>query len=250
MVDVANAAAPVEIARAFDMNYAYDVALAGRYAYIGAGGAGLLIADVSNPVLPVELGTYDTPGNARGVAVADSRAYVADERYGLQIVTVADSQHPALLGNLKTEGWAFDVAVAGNRVYVAAAFGGLRVVNVSDPAHPLEVGSLSWAQSHAASGAGEWLCLPRRPQERPAGDQHRRPRRFRRRWAIGMCAALAPRFRLAGIRHVAAGFNGVRVFDISNPAQPVRSARTNRWRTLAYPEVVGTRLVTQPPWGR
>ena len=60
VVDVTNPAAPLEIAHAFDMNYAYAVAVSGRYAYIAAAGAGLLVVDVSDPAYPVELGGYDT----------------------------------------------------------------------------------------------------------------------------------------------------------------------------------------------
>ena len=80
------------------MNYAYDVVVSGRYAYVAAGGAGLLIVDVSSPSLPVELGVYDTPGNARGVAASAGQVLVADERYGLQIVNVVDPLHPAYTG--------------------------------------------------------------------------------------------------------------------------------------------------------
>ena len=50
------------------MNYAYDVAVSGLYAYVAAGGAGLLVVEISNPGHPIEAGSYDTPGYARGVA--------------------------------------------------------------------------------------------------------------------------------------------------------------------------------------
>ena len=55
-----------------------DVAVAGNYAYVADGSAGLRIIDVSLPSAPAEVGFYDTPGAAYDVAVAGNYAYVAD----------------------------------------------------------------------------------------------------------------------------------------------------------------------------
>lgn len=43
-----------------------DVAVAGSYAYVAAGLAGLRIVDVSNPATPQEIGALATPGRPRG----------------------------------------------------------------------------------------------------------------------------------------------------------------------------------------
>ena len=49
--------------------YAYGVAVAGNYAYVADGTAGLQVIDVSNPANSSRVGGYDTSGYADGVAV-------------------------------------------------------------------------------------------------------------------------------------------------------------------------------------
>jgi len=67
-------------------DYAYDVAVAGSYAYVADGVAGLRVIDVSDPANPQERGYCHTADYALGVAVAGNYAYVADEAAGLQII--------------------------------------------------------------------------------------------------------------------------------------------------------------------
>jgi len=50
--------------------YTYGVAVAGNYAYVADGFAGLQVIDVSNPANPLRVGGFDTSGSARGVAVS------------------------------------------------------------------------------------------------------------------------------------------------------------------------------------
>ena len=85
IIDVSDPASPVEVGFCETRGLAYDVAVAGRYAYV-ADGIGLRVIDVSDPASPVEAGYYDTPGEANGVAVAGGYAYIADGGGGLFIV--------------------------------------------------------------------------------------------------------------------------------------------------------------------
>jgi hypothetical protein len=66
------------------------VAVAGGYACVADGGAGLRVVDVSDPSNPKEVGSYETPGYATGMAVAGDYAYVTDEGAGLHVVDVSD----------------------------------------------------------------------------------------------------------------------------------------------------------------
>ena len=64
MINVANPAAPAEVGFYDTPGYAYGVAVAGSYAYVADGDAGLRVINVANPAAPVEVGFYDTPGYA------------------------------------------------------------------------------------------------------------------------------------------------------------------------------------------
>ena len=118
----------------------WGVALAGSYAYVADGFAGLRVIDVSNPAAPFEVGFVDTV-EAFGVAVAGAYAYVADTTAGLRVVDVSNPAAPVEVGFYDTPGWAYGVAVAGSYAYVGDGGAGLRVVDVSNPALPFEVGS-------------------------------------------------------------------------------------------------------------
>ncbi len=117
-----------------------DVAIAGDYAYVVAGGGGLRIINVSNPKAPTETGFYDTPGTGKGVAVAGDYAYVAAGGGGLRIINVSNPAAPIETGFYQTPGDARAVAVAGNYAYVADYRDGLRIINITDPAVPFETG--------------------------------------------------------------------------------------------------------------
>lgn len=120
---------------------AYDVAIAGDYAYIADWTNGLVIIDISNTAGPITEGTCNTPGSAFGVAVAGDYAYVADQSEGLQIIDISNPASPAIVGSYNTSGNAYDVILWGNLAYVADGSGGLVIIDISDPLSPSLLGS-------------------------------------------------------------------------------------------------------------
>ncbi|MGI6209698.1 MAG: LVIVD repeat-containing protein, partial [Anaerolineae bacterium] len=129
VIDISDPAAPVEVGRtAMLPNIVEDVVVAGDFAYVAAGAAGLRVINVANPAQPAEVGFYEALDAAKGVAVAGTTAYVADEDAGLVTVNVADPANPTLLGAYDSPGVATGVAVAGNIAYLADGPGGLRLV--------------------------------------------------------------------------------------------------------------------------
>jgi hypothetical protein len=108
-------------------SYAYDVAVAGSYAYVADGYAGLRVIDISDPTAPLEVGSCSTPGDAHGVAVAGSYAYVADGSGGLRVIDVSDPSALAEVEYWDTPGRASRVAVAEGYVYLGDGGWGLLV---------------------------------------------------------------------------------------------------------------------------
>jgi hypothetical protein len=136
------------------------VEVAGNYAYVAAGAAGLEVVDVSLLVAPRLVGALLTPGNANDVRVAGAVAYVANGD-GLLTVDVRDPSRPARLGTLAIPGGrAVRLAVGAGVVYLADAGYGLRVVDVSNPAQPKVVGSLALpGDSRAVSLSGSYAVV-------------------------------------------------------------------------------------------
>ena len=141
-----------------------DVAVAGNYAYVAAGG--LRIANVADPALPVWVGGSDF--HAQGLAVAGNYVYMGyyaedegqGESFGLRIINVADPAHPTFTGEVVLPGMPYDVTVAGNLAYVAGGNYGLYVIDVSNPAAPVEVGHYQTVEdAEEVSLVGDLLCL-------------------------------------------------------------------------------------------
>jgi hypothetical protein len=170
------------------------VAVAGDFAFVASGGAGLSVVDVTNLQAPVLIAQAATPGSANDVRVAGAVAYVAED-VGLQLVDVSDPAHPARLGSLSLPGGdQARLAVAGNLVYLADLNFGLHVVDVTNPMQPIEVGSLALAGTPRAVSLG----------------------------GTGLGG-----FALTGsYAVVACGDGGVAVVDVSDPAAPFLAGAT------------------------
>lgn len=79
--------------------YANDIDIAGAYAYIADGQAGLQIVDISDIELPVVAGEYITSKTTQGVAIRDTLAYVTSgSSEGLLILNVVTPSACSLVG--------------------------------------------------------------------------------------------------------------------------------------------------------
>lgn len=114
---------------------ANDVVVAGPYAYVACGSAGLAIVQLGG-AYPV-VSTFDTHGYATGVTVDGGTAYVSNGSGGIAIVDVSNPASPQPISFLPTASSANKVIVAGGHVFVADGSAGLLVLN--QPAIPTGV---------------------------------------------------------------------------------------------------------------
>lgn len=119
------------------------VDVAGDFAYVAAGGAGLKVVNVTNRSAPQLAATLGLLGNANDVKLAGTRAFVAAGAAGLHVVDVSNPLVPRLLGSVDTPGNAVDVRVRGNLAYVADGPNGLQVVDVTNAGSPRIVGAVA-----------------------------------------------------------------------------------------------------------
>jgi len=188
VVDVHDPMHPAIVATLPVADYAQGVCVSGGRVYVACYSAGLAIVNVSNPYAPSLLGTYDTPGVASAVAVSGSTAVLADGT-ALLTLDVADPAHPSVISSVAGTSGAVDVVVEGLYAYVAAGTAGLLVVDIRNPGSPVVVGT-----------------------GRPT--------------VFGSISGVT----VSGGRAFVASFsynstdNGLQVFDIANPAQPMQAA--------------------------
>jgi methionine-rich copper-binding protein CopC len=122
--------------------YANNVDVAGDYAYVAAGSAGLVVVNVTDRSNPAIVGRLDTPGISIDVRVMGNLAYLADGEAGLQIIDVTDPSQPKLLATYDTPGIAQDLKLDNRYAYVADGDNGLEIVDIQDPKKPVAAGHL------------------------------------------------------------------------------------------------------------
>ncbi|MDX2149368.1 MAG: Ig-like domain-containing protein [Bryobacteraceae bacterium] len=130
--------APTEVS-ALNVPGAVAVDVAGTFAYIAAGTAGLTVVDVANRLQPVARGTLAGIGNAQAVRAVGHTVFVADTAGFLRVVSAQNPLAPSLLASLPIPGSPIALAVHGTTVAVAAQSGGVSLVNLSNPAAPVLV---------------------------------------------------------------------------------------------------------------
>lgn len=128
--DVSDPVRPAKVSSFATPLRATSIYVAGNFAYVTAGAAGLRIIDVSDPTDPREVSAHDTPGDANDVYVADGFAYVADGKAGLRIIDVSDPAIPVEVGSYDTPGESKAVYSADNYIYLADASGGLLILQI------------------------------------------------------------------------------------------------------------------------
>ncbi|HEX9982415.1 MAG TPA: Ig-like domain-containing protein [Thermoanaerobaculia bacterium] len=213
---------------------AMNVEIAGDYAYVAAGSAGLVVVDVTNRKTPSIVATLPFPGGfANDIRLAPGLAYIAAGPAGLQIVDISNPLAPSLEGSLDTPADARDLVLSTHEVvYIADGSGGVRIISVANPAAPVEIGTFGTGlEAHAVSLSGSTLVVL-------AGNQ------FDGRFytvnvvtpsapvllaATGMNVAFKDVETRGSYAFVAAYTNGLRVVDFTNPTAPAEVARETRF---------------------
>jgi hypothetical protein len=145
IVDVSNLSAPNEIGSYSEPTSSSALMLTNGYTYIADGESGLRIVDVSNPTQPEPVGLLDTPDFAQDVFISDTLAYVTNRNLAssdatvLQIIDVSQPSTPEVVGRLGASGdleSARSISVVGNHAYVGTADSGFHIVNVSNSSNP------------------------------------------------------------------------------------------------------------------
>lgn len=109
---------------------AVDVALSGTVALVADSLAGVTVVDVTNPLRPFIIDQLDTPGTAGGVAIEGVRAAVADGTGGLVILDLSNSARPRIAATVPLSGSSQAVAVQDGIAYVGSGGGVISAVDM------------------------------------------------------------------------------------------------------------------------
>ncbi len=151
----------------FDPAYAWDVSVAGGYAYVACSRGGMLVIDVHDPAQPSVVGAIPTVSQAGSVRVRDRYAFLTDTGAGLQIIDVSEPSTPVLVATWNTVGLARGICLAGDYAYVSTGEsaldptlrGALEIIDVSSPEHPSQAGCFYTEYPGAVDVAGNYAYL-------------------------------------------------------------------------------------------
>jgi len=209
VIDISDPSTPSQVAVIQGSGSPEETIIKDDYAYIAAGG--LKIVDISNPLSPVEV--WNDADNTTGLDVDGIYLFDAAGLNGLKIFDISDPTSPIELGVWNTGLNIKDVAVNGNYAYLATRFSGLRVIDISDPTNPVEMGFWDLATVHKVKVKGNYVYDAQMHVIDISDPTSPVSVAFK---SIG-----GSDLNIEGNKiYVADTYQGLRVFDITNPASP------------------------------
>jgi len=172
-----------------------------HYAFLANYNDGLRIYDVSDPANPKRIAHVNDGGTALFPAVSGKYLFLANDFDGLRIYDISNPANPTNIARIKDTGYPWGVAISGKYAYVADNFYGLSIFDISDPTHPISVAHIN------------------NSPPREVFNGHNNDHVHFDGSAYGIA--------VAGHHAYLANFgDGVRVYDISVPTNPINIAHT------------------------
>ncbi|MFH1743566.1 MAG: hypothetical protein ABIH23_31570 [bacterium] len=158
IIDISDPGEPWPLGYVDTPGNAWDVCVAGNYAYVADWEAGIAVIDVSSPSQPRYLKNIcwsDGDDQAHAILASGETLYVASAKHGLVMVDISDLWNPEVIGIFKvsSDGKTRGIAVKESTVYLGNSDSsqqlenGLYIVETSDPAHPEVVGALNFGDT-------------------------------------------------------------------------------------------------------
>lgn len=160
-------------------------------------------------------------GEAYDMVTDGEHVYLAAGAAGLRVINISDATKPQFVADLDTAGSARGVELVGTYVYVADLNGGVVVVDISNPKTPRKVGEYAITKAYSLKAAGNYLYLAAAGSGFVVLDitDRANPKQ------VGINLEGSPT-----VVTVQGNFaytddvdtRGMMVFDVTNPARPVR----------------------------
>lgn len=222
IVSIADPTNPTFVGSFTPIGQVRDIVLHGDYAFVADRSGGLIVFDIRNPAAPSIAGSCDPPGDPWGVTISGDRAFLSCEASGIAVVDIGDPAHPVVTGGFDTPGSAKEIAIDGDQLYVADDLT-VEVLDITDPDAPALLHSVdtpgaaanvtlagSYAFVAAGSGGGMQVVRVRFPT--PPGFVASGPDY----WIVRDIAAVGD--------YLYAASGGLAVYDVTEPAGPIRIA--------------------------
>jgi len=118
----------------------FDLDVSGNYAFLADYLTGLHVIDISSPSSPHLAGSLNFSGGLRDIKIRDTYAYVLDGNSKFYILNVSDPSHPSSSGSVQLPTFISEFDISED-----CAFGvgnALRVIDIDNPSNPQEIGTV------------------------------------------------------------------------------------------------------------
>ncbi len=204
-----------------------NVAVVGDLCYVADFTGDLRIINVSDPTAPYVEGSFTLGGQVRDVAVNGDYAYLAMHQGPMVIVDISDPTTPQFISDTPVSGDCANILVDDTRAFIAAfnveggGNGGLFSFDVSEPLSPSSLASFQPGNQFASGLAmvGNRLFLADRENGLYILDAEL-PNSFGQLGFIATPGSSARVFASGDYAYVSDWTEGLRIIDVSDPAQP------------------------------
>lgn len=214
IINVQNSENPTILGKYEINNYPNSITIKGNLAFITSDGfnANIHIINISDLQKPTLVKELKTSGNPHQIAISGDYAYVADSHSGVEILNISVPDNAYIMGNISYDNIdARSVFITDSSLYVVDIAGGLRIYNVADVDNITQIGFLP-SQQHLS-----YIDIY---------DHY------------------------AYVTYNYISENGIKIIDISNPAEP---EIVNNYYTFGYPQAVkvinNIAYVAERDWG-
>lgn len=238
-------ARPRVVGKLRGLGHVRQIVVRGGIAYITAREDGFFLVDVRKPESPALIAHYDTIELATGLAIAGDIAFIACRHAGVELIDIANPKEPRHLSTLRV-GEAQSLAADDRYMYIGVwATRELVIADIRDPLRPVQVSTtpldgfgdgvaIRGNTAYVVTGHHSAEAGPKRPAEGMPGygaghgfeifdvTDRRNPRLLSRVKLPKFYGLYMDtwRVRLSGNRaFVNDTYNGIFVFDISDPRQ-------------------------------
>ncbi len=210
-------------------------------AYIIDSYYGLRIINVQNSENPTILGEYEINYFPNSITINGNLAFITSGGFNtnIHIINISDPQKPTLVKELKTSGDPYQIAVSGDYAYVADSHSGVEILDISDPANAYIRRNISYNNINARSVFIDDSVLY--IVDIAGGLMIYNVSNLDNITQIGFLSSQQNLSYIDIYDHYAyvtynyISENGIKIIDISNPANP---ETVNEYYTLGYPRAV------------
>jgi hypothetical protein len=138
VIDISDPAAPILVTTNESLKRLNDITLQGNFAYVSSESDGLGVFDISNPEEPSFIGKYQIDGGSQtiGKSADGSQIILTDKDNTLYTFAISNPARPELSSTFAMAGTGNGIASRDNLIFITEGIKGMEIIALSKPKEP------------------------------------------------------------------------------------------------------------------